>query len=168
MRWRKSIRRSPRATQCMRVAVCSIAPTPRSSVLYSTDSFWHYSGDLLGQHAKARCLHSMAFCLGCFHNLPEITIPILVKPPLLTERHVRPRFALRCVQLVCEAHRHVAIPSCYSAFIAILHLLRGHSMLTECGPSADARFVRLWVCLMACDGSSEATDPRGKVGSNVL
>ena len=51
---------------------------------------------------------------------------------------------------------------------AILPLLLGQSMLTECCPTAGASFDRLWVCLMACDRSSEATGPRGKVCNDVL
>ena len=126
----------------------------------------------------------MAFCLGFVHGLPEMTMPMLVEPPPLILGHVVPSlwlqrvlcsifaftlaFTLRGLQPVCKVHRHVVIPSCYAAFLAIMHLLWGQSMFTVCGPAAGARFCREWVCLMVCDRSSEAAGPRGKVCSNVL
>ena len=128
----------------------------------------------------------MAFCLGLFHSIQEMTIPKLFKPPLLNARHVGPSlnlccplhrvlcstfsftlaFTLRGAELVVKAQDPVVIPSCVGSCIAIVHLLRVQSM-TLGGPTAGASFFRLWVCLMVCDGSSEATGPRGKVGSNV-
>ena len=66
-----------------------------------------------------------------------------------------------------QAEDPVVIVSCVCAFCAILHLLRVKSM-TLGGPTAGASFFRPWVCLMVCDGSSEFTGPRSKVGSNVL
>ena len=134
------------------------------------------SGDVC-RHSKARGLHSMALCFGLFHSIPEMISPKLFKPPPLLPRQAGPRvlcntssftfaFTLRGAQLVLKAQDPVVIPSCVSAFFAIAHLLRIQSMTLR-GPTAGASFFRLWVCLMDCDGSSEATGPRGKVGSNV-
>ena len=105
----------------------------------------------------------MAFCLSLLHGPPEMTIPILVEPPPLIPGHVVPSlwlhrvrcsisastfaFTLRSLQPVCKLHCHVVIPSCHSAFLAVMHLRRGQSMCTECGPTASARFFREWVCL---------------------